>query len=128
MHIRSHLYNAHHHFVGISIGLPADILQSQDNLGSEMQELHERALVINIRNYGLEGVNTAVSNNNMGAFYYLRAEESQTAETKKDYLQLSDFKYKESLRIFTKVFGPDHLNTIGSLSQLSTISRKLSET
>jgi hypothetical protein len=89
--------------------------------------LHERSLVINIKNYGSEGVNTAALNFNMGVFYHLRAEESHTAETKKIHLQLSESKYKESLRIFTKVLGPDNPRTIEASSQLSFISRKLSE-
>jgi hypothetical protein len=63
----------------------------------------------------------------MGIFYSLRAQVSQTAEAKKDHLQLSESKYKESLRICTKVFGPDHPRTIDALSHLSIISRKLSE-
>jgi tetratricopeptide (TPR) repeat protein len=125
--IRSRLYDTHHQYVGMSIGLLAGILQSQGNLSSETQELHERALVIYIRNYGSEGVNTAISNNNLGDFYHLRSEESETAETKKDYLQLSESKYKESLRIYTKALGPDHPDTIEASSQLSIISRKLSE-
>jgi tetratricopeptide (TPR) repeat protein len=127
LRIRSRLNDAHHGLVGMSIGLLASILQAQGNLGSETQELHERALAINIRNFGSEGVNTAGLNFNFGNFYYLRAEESQTAETKKIHLQLSESKFKESLRINTVVFGPDHRDTIEASSQLSIISRKLSE-
>jgi tetratricopeptide (TPR) repeat protein len=127
LRIRSRLYDAHHLLVGINISVLASILQAQGNLGSETQELHERALVIYIRNCGSESFNTAVSNFNFGNFYLLRAAESQTAETKKDNLQLSESKHKESLRIYTSVFGPDHPKTIGVSSQLSIISRKLSE-
>lgn len=36
----------------------------------------------------------------MGNLYYLRANESQSAETKKDHLRLSESKYKESMRIY----------------------------
>jgi tetratricopeptide (TPR) repeat protein len=125
--IRSRLYDAHHQYVGMSISLLASILQAQGNLGSETQELHERALVINVKHFGSEGVYTAGSNYNFGNFYRLRAQVSQTAETKKDNLQLSESKYKESLRIYTKVLGPDHPRTIKASSQLSIISRKLSE-
>jgi tetratricopeptide (TPR) repeat protein len=127
LRIRSRLYDAHHQYLGISIGLLASILQAQGNLGSETQELHERALAINIRNCGSEGFNTATSNFNLGNFHLLRAEVSQTAETKKDNLQLSESKYKESLRIYTEVYGPDHPRTIEASSQLSIISRELSE-
>jgi tetratricopeptide (TPR) repeat protein len=127
LRIKSRLYDAHHHLVGMSIGLLASILQHQGNLGSEAKELYERSLVINIRNFGSEGLNTAVSNFNMGNFYHLRAQESQIVETKKANLQLSENKFRESLRIRTKVFDPDHPRTIDSLSHLSIISRKLSE-
>jgi tetratricopeptide (TPR) repeat protein len=127
LRIRSHLFDTHHERVGLSSGLLGSILEAQGNLGIETQELHERALAIDIRNYGLEGVNTAVSNHNMGYFYYLRAEESQTAETKKGNLQLSESKYKELMRIYTKIYGPDNPRSIYYKSQLSIISRKLSE-
>jgi hypothetical protein len=63
----------------------------------------------------------------MGIFYHLRAQVSQTAETKKDNLQLSESKYKESLRMYTVIFGPDHRDTVRASSELSIISRKLSE-
>jgi tetratricopeptide (TPR) repeat protein len=125
--IRSRLYDAHHQRVGVNIGLLASILQAQGNLSCDTQELYEHALAIDIRNFGSEGVNTAISNYNMGIFYHLRAQVSQTAETKKDNSQLSEFKYKESLRIYTVVYGPDHSRTIKVSSQLSIISRELSE-
>jgi tetratricopeptide (TPR) repeat protein len=127
LRIRSHLYDAHHQFVGMSTSLLAQVLLGQGNLGSETQKLYERVLVIDIKNFGSNGVNTAASNSNMANFYHLRAEESQIAKTKKDCLQLSESKYKESLRINTVVFGPDHPRAISSLSQLSIISCKLSE-
>jgi hypothetical protein len=63
----------------------------------------------------------------MGSFYDIRAEESQTAVTKKDNLQLSESKYKKSLLIYTKVLGPDHRDTVHASSQVSIVSRKLSE-
>jgi hypothetical protein len=63
----------------------------------------------------------------MGNFFNLRAEESQTAEANKIHLQLAESKYKESLRIKTVIFGPDHPKTIRASSTLSIISRKLSE-
>jgi hypothetical protein len=127
LHIRSYLYDAHHHLFGMTLGLLANILQAQGNLGSETEELHERALAIHIKNFGSEEVNTAFSNYNIGNFYYLRAQASPTAETKKYHLQLSKSKYKESLRILIVVFGPDNPRTISASSQLSIISRKLSE-
>jgi hypothetical protein len=42
--------------------------------------------------------------------------------------KLSMTKYKEAVRIFTKLFGPDHPNTVEASSELSIVTRKLSET
>jgi tetratricopeptide (TPR) repeat protein len=127
LRIRDRLHDTHHYLVGLSIGLLAYILRAQGNLGSEIKELHERALVITIHNYGSEGLNTAASNFNMGAFYYLKAQESNSSETKKAHLQLSVSNYKESLRIYTVVLGPDNPRTINASSALSGISHELSE-
>jgi tetratricopeptide (TPR) repeat protein len=128
LRIRSRLYDSNNQLVGMCIGLLATILQAQGNLDSETKELYERSLVIHIRNFGSENFNTTILNFNMGIFYHLRAKESQTVETRKDNLQLSEPKYKESLRIFNVVLGPNHPKTIKALSQLSIISRKLSKT
>jgi tetratricopeptide (TPR) repeat protein len=127
LRIRSRLHDAHHELVGMSIDLLARILQAQGNLGSETQKLYERALVICIKHYGSEGLNTAASNFNLSAFYDHLAKNSQTAETKKDHLQLSESKCKESLRIYTVVLGPDNPRTIEASSRLSIILRKLLE-
>jgi hypothetical protein len=127
LRIRTSLYDADHKQVAMSAGLLATILQSQGNLGSETKELHERSLVSDIRNYGPEGKNTAVTNSNLGKFYCLRADGSQTAEMMKENLSLSKSKYKEALRIYTKVLGPDNPRTIKASSIFSLISRKLSK-
>jgi tetratricopeptide (TPR) repeat protein len=127
LRIRSRLHDTHHHLVGMSIGLLAYILQAQGNLGSEIKELHERALVITIHNYGSEGIRTAASNVNMGTFYKLKAQESNSTETKKYHLQLSVSNYKESLRIYTAVLGPDNPRTIKASSRLSFLLHMLSE-
>jgi hypothetical protein len=100
----------------MSIGLLAGILQAQGNLGSETKEMHERCLAIYIKHCGSEGINIAVSNYTMGIFYHLRAKGSQTAMIRKENLLLSESKYKESLRIYTKVLGPDNPRTIDALS------------
>jgi tetratricopeptide (TPR) repeat protein len=127
LRIRSRLYDAYHINVGYSSCLLATILQSQGHLGSETQELHERSLAIDIKHFGSEGVHNATSNHNMGNFFNLRAEESQSAEAKKIHLKLAESKYKESLRIKSEVFGPDYPRTIRASSTLSIISLKLSE-
>jgi tetratricopeptide (TPR) repeat protein len=127
LRIRTSLYDAYHTQVAMSAGLLASILQSQGNLGSETKELRERSLVSDTRHSGPEGINTAISNFNLGNFYHLRADGSQTAEMRKENLLLSKSKYKEALRIYTKALGPDNPRTKELSSIFSLISRKLSE-
>jgi tetratricopeptide (TPR) repeat protein len=115
LRIRSHLYDAHHQYLGISVSLLARILQSQG---------YERALAIDLKNYGSEGINTAISSFNMGDFYSLRAYKSQTTVT---HLLLSESMYKESLRIYTNLYGPDHPHSVRTSSRLYFTSRQLSE-
>jgi tetratricopeptide (TPR) repeat protein len=113
--------------VGVSSNLLATILQVQGKLGDETKELHERCLAINIKNYGSEGLNTAASNNNLGLFYHLQAEANPSAGIRKEHLSLSVPKLNEALRIYTKIFGPNHPDTVQALSQLSIVTRELSE-
>jgi len=127
LRIRTRLYGGDHAQVGMSSGLLAIILQAQGKLGIETKELFERCLAIEIKNFGLEGFSTAASNINLGSFYHLQAEASQSVGRKKELLSLSFSKLKEALRIFTKLFGPDHPNTVQASSQLSIVTRKLSE-
>jgi tetratricopeptide (TPR) repeat protein len=93
--IRTRLYDAYHLLVGMCTSLLARIIQAQGNLGSETWELHERALAIDLKNYGSKGKGNAISNSNMGNLYHLQAHRSQTPETRKEYLLLSESKFKE---------------------------------
>jgi tetratricopeptide (TPR) repeat protein len=127
LRIRTRLYGGDHALVGVSASLLAHILLAEDKLGIETKELHERCLAINIKNFGSEVFNTAASNINLGNFYHLQAEASLSTGIRKELLSLSFSKLKEALRIFTKIFGPDHPNTVRTSSQLSIVSHKLSE-
>jgi hypothetical protein len=127
LRIRTSLYDADHTQLALSAGFLATVLQSQGNLGSETKELNERSLVSNIRNFGPEGINTAVTNFNLGTFYHLRADRNQIADMRKENLLLSKSKHNEALRIYTKLFGPDNPRTIKASSVFSLVSRKLSE-
>jgi tetratricopeptide (TPR) repeat protein len=127
LRIRTRLYVSDHAQVGMSSSLLAPILESQGNLGSETKELYERCVAIDIKNFGSEGINTAAHYFNLGNFYHHRAEESPSAGIRKEHLSLSFSKFKEALRIKTKLFGPDHPNTVQASSQLSIVSNKLSE-
>jgi hypothetical protein len=114
--------------IGACVGLLASILESQGKLDNETKDLYERSLVIDIKQSGPDGKNTAVGNHNIGLFYHKLAEQERSAETRIEHLHLSLSHFKEALRIYTKIFGPDHLMTIQALSNESIISRKLSET
>jgi tetratricopeptide (TPR) repeat protein len=127
LRMRTRLYGGDHADVGVSSSLLASILQTQGKLGIETKELYERSLTINIKNFGLEGVNTAASNHNLGNFYHQQAEASPSAGIRKEHLSLSVSKFKEALRIYTKLFGPDHPSTVEASSLLSIVTHKLSE-
>jgi tetratricopeptide (TPR) repeat protein len=128
LRIKTHLYGGDHALVGVSGSLLARILLSQGKLGSKTKELYERSLTIGIKNSGSEGLSTAVSNNDLGILYHLQAGCSLIAGRRKEYLALSVSKFKEARRIYAKLFGPDHPNTVQASSQLSVVTRKLSET
>jgi hypothetical protein len=127
LRIRTHSYGGDHMKVGVSASLLARVLQAQGKLGIETKELHERSLSIHIKNFGSEGIKTAEKNRNVGNFYYQQAEGSLSAGIRKKHLSLSSSKFKEALRIFTKLFGPDHPDTVEASSQLSIVSHKLLE-
>jgi hypothetical protein len=100
---------------------------SQDNLGNETMELFERSLTNDAKCFGPDAINTAISNFNLGTFYHQLADIQQNAQKKEEYLRLSISTFKEAARIYTKIFGPDNPQTIEASSQLSFISRELSE-
>jgi hypothetical protein len=101
----------------VSASLLARILQVEGKLGIETRELFERSLAIDLKNFGLEGLNTAASNNNIGNFYHQQAEASLSARIRKEHLSLSLSKLKEALRIFTKLYCPSHFNIMKASSQ-----------
>jgi hypothetical protein len=127
LRIRTLVYGNDHVEVGLSCSLLARILTSQDNLGNETIELFERSLANDTKHFGPDGRNTAVSNFNLSAFYHQLADTQQNSQKKIEYLRLSKSIFKEALRIYTKIFGSDNPQTIEASSQLSIISRELSE-
>jgi tetratricopeptide (TPR) repeat protein len=123
LRIRTRIYGNDHIELGISCSLLARILVSQDNIGNETIELFERSLITDTMCFGLDGINTAISNYNLGAFYHQLADTQQNVE----YLRRSKSTFKEAVRIYSKIFGPDNPQTIEASSKLSIISRELSE-
>eukprot|EP00596_Hydrurales_sp_CCMP1899_P006824 CAMPEP_0119035792 /NCGR_PEP_ID=MMETSP1177-20130426/3018_1 /TAXON_ID=2985 /ORGANISM="Ochromonas sp, Strain CCMP1899" /LENGTH=395 /DNA_ID=CAMNT_0006994563 /DNA_START=262 /DNA_END=1449 /DNA_ORIENTATION=+ len=127
LRIRTRLYDNDDLFIGNSSGLLAQILQSQGKLGSETKKLLELALLIDTKNYGPDGRETAVSYANLGTLYRNLSEEPRdTDEKKKKHLSIAQSNFKEAVRINTKIFGPTHELSIEFTSILSTITRKLS--
>jgi hypothetical protein len=96
-------------------------------VGSETKELHEHALAIDVENNGPDGYNVAISNFNLALFYHHRAVGSQTNETKKENLELSQFKYKEAARIYNVIYGPNNPESVTALSQSEIISLMLTQ-
>jgi hypothetical protein len=127
LRIRTRIYGNDHKNIGHCCNLLARILVSQGNLGNETTELFERSRAIITMNYGPNGTNTGASNFNLGAFYHKLAKTQQETQRKIEYLLLSKLKYVESVRIWTKIYGPDHPQTMMASSQLSKILRELSE-
>jgi hypothetical protein len=127
LRIRTRLHGGDHAQVGMSSSILARILQVQGKLGIETKELYERSLAIIIKNFGLEGINTAASNFNLGNFYYRQVEGSLSAGIRKERLSLSVTKFNEALRIYTKFFGLDHPDTVRASSKLSIVTREQSE-
>jgi tetratricopeptide (TPR) repeat protein len=121
------LIDSNNQQTGNSVSLLSTILRSQGKVGSETKELLEKSLAIDIRNFGPDGLNTAISHNNFGLFYRQLAKVQQTAETKKNYLRLCEIKIKEVLRIFTKIYGPDDPKTLDLSSELPRIARQILE-
>jgi hypothetical protein len=80
-----------------------------------------------VKNDGPDGGNTAVGNFNLGHFHNHVSQSNLSASKRKEHLSLSKSYFKEALRIFTKVFGPGHPDTIDAASALSIISLVLSE-
>jgi tetratricopeptide (TPR) repeat protein len=127
LRIRTRIYGNDHVNVGVSCGLLARILISQDNMVDETMELFERSHTIITKNNGPDGINTAISNFNLGNFYHQLADEQQETQRRVEYLCLSKSKFEEAVRIYTKIFGLDDPQTTRASSQLSIISLKLSE-
>jgi tetratricopeptide (TPR) repeat protein len=127
LRIRTRLYGGDHAQVGMSSSILAHILQGQGKLGIETKELYERCLSINIKDFGSDGINTAASNKSLGNFYYRQAEESLSTGIRKEHLSLSFSNFNEALRLYTKLFGPNHPDTVQASSLLSIVTHELSE-
>jgi tetratricopeptide (TPR) repeat protein len=125
--IKTRIYGNVHVDVGLNCDLLARILTSQGNLGDETMELFKRTLANDTKNHGPDGTTTAAANVNLGTFYFQLADTQQETQRNVEYLRLSKSKSEEAVRIYTKIFGPNNPQTVKASSQLSIITRKLSD-
>jgi tetratricopeptide (TPR) repeat protein len=70
LRIISLVHNSDDQRIGSNCNLLSRILQSQGKFEDETKELFERSLAIDIRNEGPDGSNTAISNLDIGNYYY----------------------------------------------------------
>jgi hypothetical protein len=94
-------------------------------LGDETRELYASSLAFYIKNEGLDRINTASANINMGIFYRRVADMQLTIDARRIQLLLAKKYYEEGLRIKSKIYGLSHPNTIHISSQLAEIIKEL---
>jgi hypothetical protein len=125
--IRSLIFGSGHSLEGIGCILLARILRLQQKLGDETKDQLERSLAVFMRNEGIDGANTACSNNNIGEFYYQLATVQTTLDGKRTQLLLAKQYFDEGIRIQTKLFDPTHPNTLAAKIFLSRVVKHLSQ-
>jgi hypothetical protein len=108
--------------------LLAHILEAQGKLGDETRGLYERCLAISIRNFGSDVSNTAIANQNLGKFYAGIALKENTIGSMRPQFLLAKPYCEEALRIYSKIDGPTHPNTVDASSRLSNILSMLNST
>ena len=86
-------------------------LLNQDKLDDETRAVLQRSLDIHVLNLGPDAENVGAANNNLGFFHGKIGE----------FVQAKRF-YKEALRIYTKVLGPEHPATVGVKGNLLSVS------
>jgi tetratricopeptide (TPR) repeat protein len=126
LRIRTLVHDVNHPYVGITGGLLAHILQSQGKFTDEAKSLFERSIAINIKQYGPDGSNTAVSLANLAHYYCDLQIQPCTPQNRISYLRLARDGFQESVRIYTKNLGRDHPRTMRYSASLLSISTALS--
>eukprot|EP00596_Hydrurales_sp_CCMP1899_P009591 CAMPEP_0119052096 /NCGR_PEP_ID=MMETSP1177-20130426/73509_1 /TAXON_ID=2985 /ORGANISM="Ochromonas sp, Strain CCMP1899" /LENGTH=165 /DNA_ID=CAMNT_0007031551 /DNA_START=332 /DNA_END=829 /DNA_ORIENTATION=- len=127
LRIRTLIYGINYHSVGLSCKLMAIILETQGNLGDETRGFYERHLAIAIRDSGPDGLNTPVGSFQIGAFYYKLARAQTTVDLEQKQLLLAKSHIEEALRIYSKIHGPTHPDTLKTASLFTNISSELSQ-
>jgi hypothetical protein len=126
LRIRTSINDDNHRDIGLSCGLLGRILIEKGNLSNETKELFERSLTIHTQYDGLDGINRAASLENLGMYYYHLAATAQNVEIAIKYFCLAKSKDKETVRIYTKVYGVNSQDAMESIEKLSMILKALS--
>jgi hypothetical protein len=71
---------------------------------------------------GRDGENAGFAHCHLGYFHYRISHLFICIEAKRNRLQLSEFHFKEALRIHTNLYGADDLKTLDIVTQLSVVS------
>jgi hypothetical protein len=127
LRIRSLIFNSNAQIVGISCNLVANILRKQGKLGDETRGFYELSLDIAIRNNGPDGLYAADGHLHIGTFYCKVADAQTTVNLEQKQLLLAKFHTDGALRIYLKIHGPTHPDTLSAASLLTTISSELSQ-
>jgi tetratricopeptide (TPR) repeat protein len=127
LRIRSLINDSNYHSVGRSCNLLAHVLRAQGKLGDETRGLYERFLAIFIRNEGPDAQNSANGNFSLGIFHYQLSCEQAIVDSQQTQLLLAKSYFEEAIRIYSKIYGPTHLETVEAVSILADILRELSE-
>jgi hypothetical protein len=127
LRIRTLIYDSNHSRVDFSCNLLARILDAQGKLGDETRGLYDRSLAISIKNAGPDGLNVATGNYNIGLFYEKLAVEQSTVDAMRTHLTIAKSHFVEAQRIWSKIYGPTHSNTVDASSRLNVVKSVLSQ-
>jgi hypothetical protein len=127
LRIRTLIHDSNYNTVDLSCNLLARILSAQGKLGDETRRLYERSLAICIRNKGPDGLNAANGNFYIGDLHNKLARNQSTLSAMRIHLLLAKFHFIEAQRIWSKIYGPTHPNTVGISSGLNVVLRQLSQ-
>jgi tetratricopeptide (TPR) repeat protein len=119
--IEVHLNGKNHMDVAAASNVLANILRSKGNLGDETKKLYESSLAAHIKNEGLDGINIAIGYNNLSKFHLELANKEPTAAVKIEQLCLAKSCVKETIRIYSKIYGSAYPRIVEYLSLLTEI-------
>ena len=105
------VHGVNHNNTGECVTVLGAALLSQDKFDDETRAVIQRSLYIHLLNLGPDAKNVGIANHSLGVFH----------EKRGDFVLAKPF-YKEALRIYTKVQGPDHPETVGVKNDLLHVS------